>query len=545
MSRHVSPAAPVALVALVAILVLGWGLGGYVLYEPDEARHAEVAREMVSASAWRAWVVPHLDGAPYLNKPAPFYWLMAAAMAALGVNERAARSVSLAAALVTVLVVSLWGARRWGYRVGALAGVILVTAPEFALLGRFASLDMTLTLWTTLGMLAVYHFAERPAGSRGVSLVPAAVAGALGLLTKGLLAPGFIAVTGVVWLAARGRLRLLTPRALAAAAVAFLLLALPWHLAADALDPAYLRTLYIDQQWKRAVEAGGRLHARPLLFYVPILLGGFFPWSALLPAAIRGTLRRPFRGAAESFCALWAAVVLVVLSLAQGKVPSYIVLAFPPLALLTSRHLGRLLWSSISPLEERLVRGGAWAAVAALAVVPVVMLALGLSVYDGALARTSLWSLTFLVPAAGIAVLLLRAPLRAAVIAMCAGSATLLVLFFRFAAPSLSEVHSDAALARVIRAAPEHADAPVVAYGLSSPSTSFYTGRPLLLYDRPRQIRALLAEHGLIFVVTSPQHSAELTAIGPFVPWYVSPRRVLYASQPPPAPLDSGNRDAG
>jgi 4-amino-4-deoxy-L-arabinose transferase len=545
MSRHVSPAAPVALVALVAMLVLGWGLGGYVLYEPDEARHAEVAREMVSASTWREWVVPRLDGTPYLNKPAPFYWLMAAAIATLGVNERAARSVSLAAALVTVLVVSLWGARRWGYRVGALAGLVLVTAPEFVLLGRFASLDMTLTLWTTLGMLAVYHFAERPEGSTGASLVPAAIAGALGLLTKGLLAPGFIALTGVVWLVARGRLRLLTPRALAAAAATFLVLVLPWHLAAGALDPAYLRKLYIDQQWKRAVEAGGRLHGRPLLFYVPILLGGFLPWSALLPATLWGTLRSPVRGAAESFCALWAGVVLVVLSLAQGKVASYIVLAFPPLALLTSRHLGRLLWDGIAPLEERLVRGGAWLVVAVLAIAPVVVLALGHSRYGGALARTSLWSLIFLVPAAAIAMLLLGASLRSVVIAMGAGSASLLVLFFRLAAPSLSEVHSDAALGRAIRAVPEHAAAPVVAYGLSSPSTSFYAERPLLLYDRPRQIRALLAEHGLIFVVTSPLHSAELVAIGPFVPWYVGSRHVLYASQPPPAPLESAEGDAG
>src|SRR5262245_66258272 len=115
---------------------------------------------MVSASTWREWVVPRLDGTPYLNKPAPFYWLMAAAIATLGVNERAARSISLAAALVTVLVVSLWGARRWGYRVGALAGLVMVTAPEFVLLGRFATLAITLTLWSTLGTLAVYQFTK-------------------------------------------------------------------------------------------------------------------------------------------------------------------------------------------------------------------------------------------------------------------------------------------------------------------------------------------------------------------------------------------------
>jgi 4-amino-4-deoxy-L-arabinose transferase-like glycosyltransferase len=539
MSRHLSLAVALALVLLIATLVLGWGIGGYVLYEPDEARHAEVAREMLSAPTWREWIVPRLDGAPYLNKPAPFYWLMVGALSVFGVNEEAARTPSLVSALLTALATSLWGARRWGSRTGALAGLILVTAPEFALLGRFATLDMTLTLWTTLGMLLLYRFserfAERPDGSARASLVPAAVAGGLGMLAKGLLAPGFIALVGILWLAARRRLRLLTPRTLATAAVVFLILVLPWHLAAGTLNPGYLRTLYVDQHWKRAVQAGGRLHARPLLFYVPILLGGFFPWSALLPAAIRDMIERRIPDTAARFCTLWAAVVLVVLSVAQGKVPSYIVLAFPPLALLTAHYLARVLWGESSSRDERFIRGGGWVVVAALAIAPVVVIAVGHSLYDGALARTSLWSLLFLVAAAALATLLRRGSLRGVVTGLGAGSAVLLVAFFHLAAPALSEIHSDAALGRVIRAAPEHAAAPVVAYGLSSPSTGFYAERTLLLYDRPRQLRALLDDHALVFVVTSPQHTAELATIGQLVPWYVGARRVLYASQPPGA----------
>jgi len=534
MGHRASLAVVLALVVLIATLVMAWGIGGYVLYEPDEARHAEVAREMLSASTWHEWIIPRLDGAPYRNKPSPFYWLMVAALGVFGVNEGGARAVSLASALVTVLVVTLWAARRWGRRTGALAGLILVTAPEFALLGRFATLDMTLALWTTLGMLAIYRLAEGPGGSATTWLVAAAVAGALGTLTKGLLAPGFIAIVGLAWLAGGRRLRLLTPRAIATATVVFLVLVLPWHLAAGLLDPRYLWTLYVDQQWNRLVEAGERLHARPLVFYVPVLLGGFFPWSALLPATIWGTLRRPFRGVEETFCALWAAVVIVVLSVAQGKVASYIVLAFPPLALLSARYLARALWDGPSPLDERLIRGGAWLVVAVLAILPVVVIALGTSQYDGVLTWTSLWSLLFLAAAAAITALVLRAPLRHAVIGLGAASAALLIAFFHLVAPSLSEIHSDAALARVIRAAPEHATAPVVAYDLSSPSTSFYAGRLLVLYERPLQLRRLLADHALVFVVTSPQHSAELAASGPFVPWYVGPRRTLYASRPPP-----------
>src|SRR4029453_679683 len=174
--------------------------------------HANVAREMLEAPGWRDWVTPKVSGVPYRNKPAPYYWVLATSFARFGVDERAARLVSAlprrahagggarAAGLVPALAgvatagaVCLWAAARWGPGAGALAGVVLVTAPEYFVLGRFVTADMALTLWVTLGLLAVYRFAQQP----GRSLVPAAVAGACGLLTKGLIAPGLIAGGGV------------------------------------------------------------------------------------------------------------------------------------------------------------------------------------------------------------------------------------------------------------------------------------------------------------------------------------------------------------
>jgi 4-amino-4-deoxy-L-arabinose transferase-like glycosyltransferase len=328
---------------------------------------------------------------------------------------------------------------------------------------------------------------------------------------------------------------------LAPAALVFVAIVLPWHAAVAILDPPYLWKLYIDQQWNRAVEAGARLHARPLLFYVPVLLGGFFPWSAFLPASIRGTLWPARRGPEETFCALWAGVVLVVLSLAEGKIPSYIVVAFPPLALLTARHLGRLAAGELHGPELFLTWAGMWAVVASLVVAPAVVIGIGHYLYDAALGPTSLWSLLLLLPAIGAALLLRRDRLGDAVLLCGVANVVMLLVFFGLAAPALMEVHSDAALARTFSAAnPPGSTAPLVAYGLRSPSTSFYARRPLLLRDRRRQLKALLAEHPLVFVVTSPEHVAEIQAVGPFVPWYVGARRVLYASQPPPAANDGG-----
>ena len=528
------PRLAAVLVALIAALVLGWGIGDYALYEPDEARHAEVGREMLEAATWEERVTPRLDGAPYRNKPAPFYWLLAASYALFGIGEFGARIVSVVAGVATVAAVALWGARRWGPRTGVLAGVVLLTAPQFALLGRFSTADMTVTLWTTLGVLAVDRFARHA----GTSLVPAAIAGGLGLLAKGAAAPVLIALVGLASLATQRRLALLGPRVVAIAALAFVAIVGPWHVAVAVLDPAYLRRLYLDQHWARAVDSLPRLHTRPALFYVPVLLGGFFPWSALLPATVRATLRAGRRDQATVFCALWAAIVLFVFSLAEGKSAAYILPAFPPLALLSARLVGLVLSGAADAAEITLARAGLWAAVAVCAIVPVAALVAGTRAYGGALLGPSLWTLLLLLPALAVGWLLRRGRPGHAMLALAAGAVAVLLILFQTAAPALMRVHSDEPLARALRAAaPDHAAAPLVGYHVRSASLRFYLGRPVLLRENPRQLRRLLERHPLVFVVTSPRHVPELTAAGPFVPWWVGPRRVLYASQPPPPAL--------
>src|SRR5689334_2842982 len=99
------------LLALPALLL--YPCVNFYLLEPDEGRYAEIAREMLQR---HEWVVPHLQGEPYLDKPPLFYWLVMASYSVFGVHDWAARLVPALAVHGTILLTYLFGRRLLGER---------------------------------------------------------------------------------------------------------------------------------------------------------------------------------------------------------------------------------------------------------------------------------------------------------------------------------------------------------------------------------------------------------------------------------------------
>ena len=73
-----------AFAALIAAILYLPGLGRPALWEPDEGRYAEIAREMVVSGDY---VTPRDDWQRYFEKPPLVYWAEAAAIGLFGVNE--------------------------------------------------------------------------------------------------------------------------------------------------------------------------------------------------------------------------------------------------------------------------------------------------------------------------------------------------------------------------------------------------------------------------------------------------------------------------
>jgi 4-amino-4-deoxy-L-arabinose transferase-like glycosyltransferase len=319
--------------ALFAVSAALWliGLGFRGLFNPDEGRYAEIPREMLASGDW---VIPHLNGLVYIEKPPLQYWATAIGEALFGQNDWAARLYTGLCAVATVCVLGAMIRREWGGVAAARAAIMLGSSLLFVLLGHQLTLDMSLTLFMTVTFVGFCN-AQGAGPWRGWMLLSwSGIAAAF--MTKGLIA-GVLPLFALVVYSALQRdvapwRRLLLVRG----AVLFGVLCLPWLILIQHRLPQFFQFFFVREHFQRYLT---KIEDRyqPWWFFIPILLAGVLPW--LLPALRslcgdwRGTAARPGFDA-RRFAWVWCVVIFVFFSASDSKLLSYILPIFPALALL-------------------------------------------------------------------------------------------------------------------------------------------------------------------------------------------------------------------
>ena len=214
------PGAGLGLALLATALLAGRLAEGDLIGDP--VIYAAVAKSMLVRGEWTTL---YLAGQPFFDKPPLVVWLAALAFKLFGVSTWSARLPGVALGIAACLVLWRLGAFLFDERVGLAAGAILALTPGFVRFGSTLLLDTALALGALAGLLATARAFAR--GGRG--LWQAGVWFGVAFLGKGALALGAPAVLAAYWLATPGDRR--PPLgALAAAALAFLAVVLPWHL---------------------------------------------------------------------------------------------------------------------------------------------------------------------------------------------------------------------------------------------------------------------------------------------------------------------------
>jgi 4-amino-4-deoxy-L-arabinose transferase-like glycosyltransferase len=332
-----------ALVALVAALLFV-GLGACPLLDPDEGRYVEIPREMLATGDF---VTPRLNGVLYFEKPPLHYWLTAAAIRLLGLDEAAGRFASASLGFAGVLLTSLLARQLVNRRAALLALLALGTSPLWLVLGRLASLDMTLTFFTTATLVSFWfaHHEERRWPRLSMWLGSFAAA-ALATLTKGLIG---IVIPGAViflYLLLTWQLRVLLRVPWAAGLAVFALIAVPWHILVAQRNPDFLWFYFVHEHFLRyATPVSDR--AEPLWLFPAIVLLGFAPWTGFLPSGLRGIRWRKWREVRTEhseivFLLVWLLFVLVFFSISKSKLIPYVLPCMPPLAVLGAIGLDKV-----------------------------------------------------------------------------------------------------------------------------------------------------------------------------------------------------------
>jgi 4-amino-4-deoxy-L-arabinose transferase-like glycosyltransferase len=336
----------VILLSLVAALLYLIGLGRPALWEPDEGRYAEIAREMMVTGDY---VTPRDDWVRYFEKPPLVYWATAGAIRAFGPNEFAARLQAALASVAQVAIVVMLGEAMFDPATGMLAGLALMLSPLFFGFARFATPDPALAFAITAALAAFYSAMSAPLLERRAlrnRMLLAAAMLALGTLAKGpvaLVLGGAIAFT---WLVVERRLRLALAIPWVECVLVYLAIVMPWFIMASRSNPGFLRFFAIHEHLQRYVESSE--HAWGPWFFVPVTVAGTWPWIAFAAFGIR-ELRRPAVAAevahtrsALNFLLIWFALIFLFFSIPRSKLGSYILPGLPPLAILAGYGLARL-----------------------------------------------------------------------------------------------------------------------------------------------------------------------------------------------------------
>ena len=328
---------PLLLLFVLAGCLFFAGLGSLPLLEPDEGRNAEVAREMLTSGNW---ITPYYDGLPYLDKPAVFFCLVASSFKLAGLHEWSARVPSALMGLCLLLLSWFLARRMFGDSTAVRAGVITATAPLVMVFSRLVIFDMTLAFLVTLAMVS-FWFAETAEFRRPGLDILMFMAMGLATITKGPV--GFLLplLSIMIYQALRGKLRELKRLHWGLGCAVFLATVLPWFISISIRFPDFPRYALLEESLARF--SGSLVHRRGgLLYYFPVYLAGFFPWSIFLLWAgwSRRKRCREFRDSSFSsnlYLFAWLAVTFAFFSLSRSQLPGYFLPAIVPLGILMAK----------------------------------------------------------------------------------------------------------------------------------------------------------------------------------------------------------------
>ena len=290
------------LAGIFAVMI--WGVGDYGLYEPHEGHFAGVGREMVTSGDW---ILPNLNGAPYLNKPPLFYWMIATSYSIFGISEWAARLPLVLVGWCGVLLAWQWTRELFGIRAGRYAAIMLAIATGWYLFCHQLLIDALLSVLNLAALYVLWKAIESRTRT-WLWLAFYAIVG-LSVMAKGLIGIAFpiaALLCFIVWYRDKALLRTCRP---ILGILVMVAVVGPWVLLLERRNPGTLwymiKSEHIDRAFDRRWPPDYSVVKVNWWKYLVITAVWLAPWSLLLPQVVgfcrkivsRAAPQSPFRDA--------------------------------------------------------------------------------------------------------------------------------------------------------------------------------------------------------------------------------------------------------
>jgi len=334
-----------ALFAL-AVFLCFWGNNKTPLFDTDEPRYAQAAKEMMQRGDW---VLPTFNGQPRYAKPVMFYWLLIAAYKVFGVNEFAARFWSGVAATAIALLLYFALRTLFGWESALAASLCWLTSLATLIFAHAAITDMVLVAFMTGAIIALWVGLLT---NRASWFFLASISMGFAVLTKGPIGVALPLMVFAISAIVRRSSVFVPLRQLVAISVGcltlFLAIILPWYVAIGIrTNGEFLRQFLLVENISRYAQ-GTKLPLWVHLVYFPATAFVLaFPWSAFgvwMFGSLSGLMDEQRQWL--TLLKVWTILPILVFTFSQTKNPQYVLLSIPALT-----TLGALLLTLLIPSE--------------------------------------------------------------------------------------------------------------------------------------------------------------------------------------------------
>lgn len=313
-------------------VLYGLRLGARDLWNPNEPIYGEAVREMAERADW---LVPHVNGLVFAEKPILFFWLALLASKVMGgVSEASLRVPSFLAGVATVLGAYVL-ALPYAGRARAFASSVAV-ATMFGVFwnARCVQMDILVTAATLWVIVAVTRVVDHDAPPLRGFVLAGAVAG-FGFLAKGPVAWICPGLTIVVYLLATRRLYAIVRWETCAGIATCVGVAAPWFvMLALSGHSAVISEVLFRQNLARFVNPWD--HQAPFWYYLESCWVDMGPWALFVPLAIGLPRRDEGERRLALLSSIWVIAVIVFFSLSKSKRSPYILPIAPAVAILAA-----------------------------------------------------------------------------------------------------------------------------------------------------------------------------------------------------------------